>query len=286
MNIWDFGSTLTQEKMKAGNRIFTPGLYNGFIPTLLGPNQLKLSTGCLLSPKGVLHVPTTDTLVPDFPVVALPGSYTLQATHDDIQAIGGSVFRFRWVTGLQPRYDEAENAVSVLYVRQTTGGALAADQLSQPQLLQNGAIQAAALHMSIGPEFSLFSSATGPNVSSLTTTSLTQAQYLGLRSTNSALTGIQTHTFRLAVPAGIKPHSLGIQCELPSLGSIAFSGVAADGTAITLTPPNIAGPITDIATPIALDLSNNASPLVALLVVVTIPAGTSCFLHRVLLRVD
>lgn len=286
MNIWDYGATLTQAKTKAGHLLLTPGLYAGFLPTLLGPNQLKLSSGCLLSPKGVIHNRPTEVTVPDFPVTSMAGTYTLQATHDDVQSIGGSEFQFRWVTGIQPRTDLATNAVSILYVRQSAGGALSVDQLSQPVPLQTGSLQALALPTSIGPEFTLFSSVTGPNITSSLTTSLTQAQYLGLRSTNSALSGLQTHSFRLLVPSNVRVRSIGVLCELPSLGIIACSGIAANGSTITFTQNAVNGPVTDLTTPTWLEASNNASPLVALSVTVTIPAGSSCFLHRVLLQVD
>ena len=286
MNIWDYGATLTQEKMKAGHLLLTPGLYAGFVPTILGPNQLKLSSGCLLSPKGVIYTRATDITVPDFPVTSMAGAYTLQATHDDVQSIGGSAFQFRWVAGIQPRTNLADNAVSILYVRQSSGGALAVDQLSQPVALQTGSIQQLATPAAIGPDFTLFSSVTGPNVSSSLTTSLTQVQYLGLRCNNSALTGLQTHTFRLLVPSDIAVRRIGVLCELPSLGAIACAGVATDGSAVTFTPNNVVGPVTDLSTPAWMDASNNASPLVAVVVTITIPAGSSCFLHKVLLHVD
>lgn len=285
-NVYDYGATLTQAKAKAAFQgSLTPGLYSGFVPTILGTHQLSLSVGVLMSPGGVFHMPTTPTIIPDFPVLSSPADYTLVATHDDIQASGGSSFQFRWVVGIKPRYDVAQNAVSVLYVRQQTPGSLAIEQLSQPAVMKNGNI-AEALDTSrntLGPAFDMFSVTNGPNI---TVSRSNVSQYLGALFTNAASTGLQTSVFLLPIPDGLNPKSIRVHCQLPVLGSVVLSGICEDGSSSSFSPTGPVGPLSDLATATVLGVLNPASPLVALLVTVTIPAGFSCFLNRVVLVGD
>lgn len=289
MQIWNFGDTLTQRKFKAGAlSAFLPGLYAGMVPTILGPNQLSLSPGSLLSPGGVFFYSNVATVVPDFPVLSAPDEYTLVATHDDIQAIGGSNFRLSWVQGIQPRFDAPTNAVAVLYVRQDVPGALATDQFSQPPYVMNGLVldRFEDHLLLLGPAFTTFAVVNGANVSLSNAVAAMGAQYLGLKVTNTALVGLQTSSFKLAIPERVRLHGVEVFCELPVLGSIAINGIASDGSTVALTGSPIVGPIVDVTLSNALDFALTALEIVALDVVVTVPGTQQAFLHKVRLLTD
>ncbi len=272
MNLYNFGSPLTQANTKAANRVFVPGVYSGFEHTILGPNQLSLASGVLMSPKRVLWAPETTIVAPAFPVTSTASEYTLQATHDDVQTTGGSSFQLRWVAGIQPRYDAVENAVSILYVRQPVGGALQEGQITHPLLPREPTF-------SVGPDWVRFSEVLGSNVQAVRTRI---GSALGVLFTNTAGVGAQVAAFSVPVPP-VRGHRVRLRANIPSLASVLLTGYCEDGSMVGI---GSAVGTTTIAAETAIPVAINVSPMVLLEVAVTIPAGSSVFLNTLNVDVD
>ena len=285
---YDYGAFLTQRGTKgAAIAVHSPGLYSGFVPTILGPNQLSLSPGSLLSPAGVIWRPTADITVPNFPVVALPNEYTLVAYHEDIQATGGSSFLLRWEVGILAPVDTAENAVAVLYVRQDVAGPLEDKHLSQPSRLTSGVLtEVLRRRLDIRAPFAAFNlnTASGPNIQILNESAVSGAQYLSQRFKNTASVGLQQITFDLPVPVEDRTTAVDVFCEIPALGSIAISALGDDGTAIA--GDTIATTITDVTNGHRITFAQETPLISVLRLVVVVPAGTSAYIHRMALVVD
>ena len=144
LRIYDFGALLTQGRAKAlSASLFTPGIYEGFEPTIINATTVELSAGTYLLPNGILVRESAVTTI----TVATPGSaedYTVIADHDDVQAIGGSAAYYTKVDGIKARQEDPNaNSLSLLWIRHPGSAPLSADMLSVPPTLQAGTLLSA-----------------------------------------------------------------------------------------------------------------------------------------------
>jgi hypothetical protein len=142
--IYDWGALLTQGRTKTlASSLFTPGVYEGFEPTVISATLIELSPGTILLPNGVLVQESDVTQV----TVATPvgaEDYTVTIDHDDIQAVGGSSAYYTLRSGLLGRSaDPNTSSVALLWVRHPGSTPLTDDMLSRPPTLQAGAISPA-----------------------------------------------------------------------------------------------------------------------------------------------
>jgi len=139
--IYDFGALLTQGRAKAfATSLFTPGIYEGFEPTIVSPTLVEFGPGTLLLPNGVL-VRESGTTQVTVPTPASPTDYTITADHDDIQAVGGSPAFYTLRTGILDRSaDPNPNSLALLWIRHTGGGPVTVPMLSRPPTLQAGTL--------------------------------------------------------------------------------------------------------------------------------------------------
>lgn len=137
--VYDFGALLTQGRTKAlASGLFTPGIYEGFEPTIVSPTLIEFSPGAILLPNGIFVRETGVTQV----TVPTPGAaqdLTIVANHDDIQAVGGSPVYYTLETGLRARSgDPNPSSLALLWIRHPGSVPLADDMLSRPPLFRAG----------------------------------------------------------------------------------------------------------------------------------------------------
>lgn len=283
--IYDFGALLTQARTKAfASRLFTPGLYEGYDPTIVTPTLLRLAPGTILLPNGVLinESGNTDVAVP---TPASPTNYTITADHDDVQAVGGSPAYYTLRTGILNRSsDPNPNSLALLWIRHPGAMPLAASMLSRPPVLQAGSLLSVIESGIIpGPFPQRCSVVAGPNITATAAQHASGPQHLGLLIVNSAVSGTQTYQFRLPLPPQPRPRTIEVFADIPSLGSVSFSTApytlyGADGSAISTTPASITGPVTALgSTPagtFTLGNYDDAGVPASLGVTVTVPALT------------
>jgi len=139
--VYDFGALLTQGRTKKlTTALFTPGIYEGFVPTVVSGTLLELSAGTFLLPNGVLVGETAVTQV-TVPTPGVATDYTITADHDDIQATGGSSAFYTLRAGILGREgDPNPNSLALIWIRHTGAGPLTADMLSRPPTLQAGSL--------------------------------------------------------------------------------------------------------------------------------------------------
>ena len=326
--IYDFGALLTQGRAKTlTSSLFTPGIYEGFVPTVISSTMVEFSPGTLLLPNGMLIRESTVTTV----TVPTPGSaenYTITVDHDDVQAVGGSAAYYTLQSGILDReQDPNPSSLALLWVRHAGGGPLTASMLSRPPTLQAGTLLSAiedgfiptpfpqacdivkgsnivATHKSrtvqtgsaaatlaaaggglitvtglvgmttasVGRHLVLTGAGTSTNngsfpiMSYVSPTSVVisdnatapgsdtaswredEPWNLGLQVVNTAVSGLQTYSFRLPLPTRPQPKQIEVFASIPSLGSVGFGTTPyllfdADGDVVTTTPTLVSGPV-------------------------------------------
>jgi len=164
--IYDFGALLTQGRTKTfATSLFTPGIYEGFVPTIISSTLIEFSAGTLLLPNGVLVRETATTQV-IIPTPASAENYTITVDHDDIQAVGGSPATYTLRSGILAREQEPlPNSLALLWVRHTGAGPLTDSMLSRPPTLQAGSLLNAIEDGFLAAPFPTMCDVTaGPNV--------------------------------------------------------------------------------------------------------------------------
>jgi hypothetical protein len=285
--IYDFGALLTQARTKSfASRLFTPGLYEGFEPTILTPTLLEFAPGTFLMPNGVL-INESGVIQVTVPTPATPEDYTITADHDDVQAVGGSPAYYTLRPGILDRSgDPNPNSLAVLWIRHPGATPLATSMLSRPPVLQAGSLLSAIENGIIpGPFPQRCDVVAGPNITATATKHSSGPQNLGLLLFNSAISGVQTYQFRIPLPPFIRPRAIEVFADIPSLGAIGFSTAPyqlydTTGAVLSMTPSALNGPITALgSTPAGSFAIGNytadVNPPVSLGVTVSVPALTA-----------
>jgi hypothetical protein len=291
--IYDFGAILTQGRAKkVSAALLAPGIYSGMEPTLLSNPLIKLSAGEFLLPNGVLVIEDAEVEITP-PTVTSAADYTLVATHEDIQAVGGSPIIYTWEEGILPRSGSpTSNALAILWLRHPGSMTINSSMVSLPLKVKNaagiGSFEAsqAWLQAPFPQATDVF---TGPNVTATPASTATSAKDVGLRITNTAAFGLQGYQFRLPLPLLPRVRKVEVYVQLPSLGTLELSAapiggntvttnnyniVTTSGTVATVTPSQIAGPIADLSTPAAtFVLGNTADAPVSMGVTIKVPPG-------------
>lgn len=288
--IYDFGALLTQARTKTlASSLFTPGIYEGFEPTIVSPTLLEFSAGTFLLPNGVL-VRETDVTQVTIPTPASAEDYTITADHDDIQAVGGSSAFYTLQNGILEREGDPNlNSLALLWVRHTGGGPLTTDMFSRPPTLQAGTLLAAIEEgLLLAPFPQACDPVLGSNIQVTQTTHGSGNEHLGTLIQNTAVSGLQTYQFRLPLPPRPRPRSIQVFADIPSLASISFDTAGyemyqAGGAIVSTTPTTIAGPITALDTRAApagtftVGNYDEDDPPISLGVTITVPPATSGF---------
>lgn len=298
--VYNFGDLLTQGRARSlAARLFPPGLYSGFAPTLLGQTAVRLSPGTLLTPNGVMVTETTAVEVPVPPPEegeALPvdaASYTLIADHTDIQTIGGSTASYSWVDGLVARSGAPDvNSVAVLYCRYdpaAAAGALTAAMFSSPPSPSMGLATEQWGH--IPAPFAQACDVDlsgGPNIAITPASHPDGAQHLGWAITNSAGFNVQQVSFKLPLPLVPRARYVDVYADLSPGASIDVTALDSDGDAVALSPATITGPDVGLDEPVAtLAVASTTLNAVTLAFEVNVPAlSTGVFIKALRVRGD
>jgi hypothetical protein len=286
VRVWDYGALLTQARTKSfASRLFTPGLYEGFEPTIITPTLLEFAPGTYLLPNGVL-INESASIQVTVPTPATPEDYTITADHDDVQAVGGSPAYYTLRPGILERSgDPNPNSLAVLWIRHPGATPLATSMLSQPPVLQAGSLLSVIENGIIpGPFPQRCDVLAGPNITATATKHSSGAQNLGLLLYNSAGSGTQLYQFRLPLPP-FRPRTIEVYADIPSLGSISittapYETYEATGGILSATPSAVNGPVTALgSTPAGVFTLGNytadVNPPTSLGVTVTVPALTA-----------
>jgi len=288
--IYDFGALLTQSRTKTlAASLFTPGIYEGFDPTIISPTLLEFSPGTYLLPNGVLVRETAATRV-TIPTPASAETYTITAGHDDIQAVGGSSAFYTLEDGIRERSgDPSTNSLALLWVRHTGGGPLTYEMLSRPPVLQAGTLLSAIENgVLLAPFPQACNEVKGSNIQVTQTVHGSGNEHLGTLIQNTAVSGLQTYQFRLPLPPRPAPRSIQVFADIPSLGSISLSAAGyelyqAGGGVVSTSPASLTGPITALdlrsapAGTFTLGNYEEDDPPTSLGVTITVPPATAGF---------
>jgi len=282
--VYDYGALLTQARTKSfASRLFTPGLYEGFEPSIITPTLLQFAPGTFLTPMGVLINESGNVQI-TVPTPASPADYTITADHDDIQAVGGSPAYYTLRPGILARSgDPNPNSLALLWIRDT-GAPLAMSMFSQPPVLQAGSLLSVIENGIIpGPFPQRCDALAGPNITASAASHSSGPQNLGLLLVNSAPSGTQTYQFRLPLPP-LRPRSIEVYAAIPSLGSISittapYQTYESTGAILVATPVAVSGPVTALgSTPAGVFTLGNydadVNPPTSLGVTVVVPALT------------
>lgn len=288
--IYDFGATLTQGKTKTHSSVlFTPGVYEGFQPTVVSASEIQFSAGSFLLPNGVL-VSESDPVIVAFATPGVATDYTITAEHGDIQAIGGSAVTYVLNTGILPRSGSPNTAsLAVAWIRHP--GAIALDQ-SMVSAPETPKMAAPSETLVPAPFPASFDEILGANVTMDSASHSSGPQTLGLAVSNSAAVGLQTAEFRIGVPSGILPRSIRVFADIPALGSISvttgtYTPYLSDGTVLSVTGSPIAGPASGLdptgspAGTFTLGTYDASTPLVSLGFTITIPPSDNVFIRAI-----
>ena len=282
--VYDYGALLTQARTKSfASRLFTPGLYEGFEPSIITPTLLQFAPGTFLTPMGVLINESGNVQI-TVPTPASPADYTITADHDDIQAVGGSPAYYTLRPGILARSgDPNPNSLALLWIRDT-GAPLAMSMFSQPPVLQAGSLLSVIENGIIpGPFPQRCDALAGPNITASASSHSSGPQNLGLLLVNSAPSGTQLYQFRLPLPP-FRPRSIEVYAAIPSLGSISittapYQTYESTGAILAATPAAVSGPVTALgSTPAGVFTLGNydadVNPPTSLGVTVVVPALT------------
>lgn len=129
--IFNFGDTLTQDKVKTANsKLFPSIVYDGFDISVSGVDSVSLSPGTLMLPDGVV---LQETLAITVSLLGLLGAsatdFTIVALHVDQQQLGGVAATYNVISGFLSTYD---NATVIGWIRYPGGSiALTEDMIIQ-----------------------------------------------------------------------------------------------------------------------------------------------------------
>lgn len=291
--IYDFGAVLTQSRTKSlAANLWSPGLYQGLAPNIVGPDTFQLTPGALLLPNGILvdeAAPVNVVLAPSWPP-AIPTDYTVTAEHADIQSVGGSAVIYVMQAGVLPDVGSPQpNSLTVLRIRHPGAVPINTGMFSSPPYQKNGSVLSlvAQREGTLVPPFGMFDVVAGSNIQQALVTHPSGLQHLCLRIRNTSATIFQTLRFRLRLPSFPQAKSIAVTLDLPTYGTLSLSSttetVAADGSSIAVTPATSNGPQA-LGTPVVFTLANSLTAPTALGMNITLPGNSDCYLKQIVVQ--
>jgi len=138
VRIWNFGDTLTHEKIAIVNeKLFSPGIYEGYDVEIIDAQSFELynaadptgEVGYLLLPDGIILSETARVRFEFTVMPALETAYTIVARHTDVNQFGGNAATYALLDGIIA--PENADGTVIAWIRHPGSGAPFADFMIQ-----------------------------------------------------------------------------------------------------------------------------------------------------------
>jgi len=224
---WDFLSPVSQRDDIFVNRALnSPGIYVGLDPQLNLLGQLILTPGFGMTPDGVIWKEDNDVVL-NFSIPSGPETFTITATHVDVQHIGGSPVEYEIVSGIIPLGTVADGVVVGYIYYSGSGGA----PLTQSMLLSAPkAYPTAYTNLALSKTPVVYTAefygayhdvaASGPDTSINPREFLSVGQFLVYQKVNNSAGAPGSEQlvqhFTRVLNSGVIPRSIDLYCDVPN----------------------------------------------------------------------